>query len=147
MRNFIWEGVSADGGSHLVRWDLAARPITHEGLSINRINDTNVALQCKWLWQFIDEYNSLGKSVIRAKYAPTHPLLDSTIHIGPSSKSICPLIIKHNNLFSSNICKSIKNGRNIRLWYDNWTGTCLLCNNLPKFYALIDNKECTVVEA
>ena len=47
MRNFLWKGVDGDGGDHLVKWKLVARPKTKGGLGIGRLKERNKALLFK----------------------------------------------------------------------------------------------------
>lgn len=147
MRNFLWEGIDKKGGSHLVRWDIAASPNTHGGLGINRLCDTNIALLCKWLWRYITEDQSLWKLVINTKYNKEDYSLFPSLYKGPKSKALWPHIVKTSSTFSHYIHKKIRNGISTSFWHENWTGLGINRLQFPRFYTLSYKKECFVAEA
>lgn len=49
LRNFLWEGVEEDGGSHLVRWEVVSKLMEVGGLGIGNLRLCNEPLLANWL--------------------------------------------------------------------------------------------------
>ena len=68
QRDFLWSGVGDEHKFHLVNWKQVCSPIARGGLGIRNMLLFNKALLGKWLWLYVNEFDSLWRRVVDCKY-------------------------------------------------------------------------------
>lgn len=68
MRNFLWDGLKGDNSSHLVSWEVVARPKGLGGLGIGNLLLMNKVLLGKLWVHFQVEEDAMWHKFIKSTY-------------------------------------------------------------------------------
>lgn len=101
----------------------------------------NKVLLCKWCWRYASDRDSLWKKVIKGKYGEEEGGWRSCKVRNPFAVGFWKAISKEWDLFSSNVCHAIGDGKIVKFWRDRWCSQEPLTELFPNLYALFEAKE------
>ncbi|XP_024634416.1 uncharacterized protein [Medicago truncatula] len=104
------------------------------GLGVRRIKEINLALLGKWCWRMLVEKDSLWFRVLAAR----NGLENGRLRVGGRDSSLWwrnVASLRSNGWFSSNISRSLGDGKDTKFWSDVWVGEVSL---RARFYRLFE---------
>ncbi|RVW54190.1 Transcription initiation factor TFIID subunit 5 [Vitis vinifera] len=131
---------------HLVKWDTVCLDKRKGGLGVRRLSTLNRALLCKWNWRFANERKTLWRRVISRKFEEEEGGWYTRDVREGFGVGFWKEIRKEGALLQNNMIFSVRNGRRVQFWKDNWCGNFTLCNSFPFLYAFASYKEAWLVE-
>ncbi|RVW65263.1 Transcription initiation factor TFIID subunit 5 [Vitis vinifera] len=131
---------------HLVKWDTVCLDKRKGGLGVRRLSTLNRALLCKWNWCFVNERKTLWRCVISRKFEEEEGGWYTRDVREGFGVGFWKEIRKEGALLQNNMVFSVRNGRRVQFWKDNWCGNFTLCNSFPSLYAFASYKEAWLVE-
>ena len=118
IREFWWGASKNKWHTHWISWDCMIRPKACGGMGFRDLQLFNQALLAKQAWRLIEYPDSLCAKVLRAKYYPNGPLVD-TVFTGNASSTW-----KANEfgleLLTKGIIWRMGDGATVPIWRDPW---------------------------
>jgi hypothetical protein len=122
-----------------------ARKKDKEGLGIPDLRDLNLCMLASWVQRYYEGGDKLWKAIVDNKYDLNSPNIFCCNERkgSPFLKGI---------MWAAQAAKmgyrwKIGNGKKIRFWEDQWSGTCSLAIQFWKLYAIVSEQGRTVEEA
>lgn len=129
-RNFLWGGNAEKKSISWVKWRDVMAPKEIGGLGVGSIRDTNIALLCKWRWNYKACPGSFWTSVIKAIHE--QPRVSRQIPCNMAVAGAWKQIVSAESelvMVNLDLNKLIKvkvgRGDQTQFWYDWWLGGSL----------------------
>ncbi|GMJ04569.1 hypothetical protein like AT3G24255 [Hibiscus trionum] len=139
IAKFLW-GPNSNRPIHWIKWNNLVKPKEHGGLGFFDLRLKNRALLNKWIWRYSVEPDSLWRKIIDAKYDYEQSnLVPKPITNRYSSRvwrNILLPLQNSNDLFSSNLCFVLGDGKAIQFWDDYWTEVPSLRQAFPRIFSI-----------
>ena len=118
VRNFYWGYLDGKRKVHWRGWGHLLQPKDRGGVGLRDFRLFNQALLARQAWRVLSNPDSLCAQVLKAKYYP-YGKLEDTVFTGNASSSW--QAVSHGlDLLKRGFIWRVGNGRNIRVWTDNW---------------------------
>ncbi|KAL2937830.1 hypothetical protein RDABS01_021279 [Bienertia sinuspersici] len=118
MANFWWGGKDERRKFHWKNWDAMCSPKVLGGMGFRDLEVFNVALLGRQAWRLIRGTETLLGRVMKAKYFPNRPFLDSSL--GLMGSYSWRSIWSSKALIKEGIIWRVGNGKDINIWNDPW---------------------------
>jgi hypothetical protein len=122
---YWWAQQENENKIHWLSWEKLTKPKSEGGLGFRDLYGFNMAMLSRQAWRLLDNPNSLCGRVLKARYFPTSSILEATA--APGISYTWRSILKGVSLLKEGLVWRIGDGKNIRIWRDNW---------LPRNFAL-----------
>lgn len=126
-----------------MKWAPICRVKEKGGLGVRSLSLMNKSLLCKWCWHYASEGDWLWKKVIKGKYREEGGWRSCEVR-DPFKVGLWKTISKEWDLFSSNVCYAIRDGKIVKFWKDKWCSQEHLKELFPILDALFEAKEAQV---
>ena len=118
VQNFLWGASEGKQKTHWIAWPRIQAQKSKGGLGFRDFRLFNQVLLARQAWRLLTNPISLCAQVLKAKYYP-YGKLEDTVFTGNASSS-CQAISHGLDLLKRGLIWRVGNGRNIRVWRDNW---------------------------
>ena len=146
QRIFSWGGGAMERKLHLVKWATVYLDKRKGGLGVRCLSTFNRVLLCEWTWCFATERETLWKQVISRKFGEEEGGWGTREVREGFGVGFWKEIRKEGSLLQNKVVFSVRDGRRVRFWKDEWCGNNALCDSFPSLYALVASKEAWLVE-
>ncbi|XP_057422210.1 uncharacterized protein LOC130716023 [Lotus japonicus] len=121
IARFFWGGDASKKGLHWLNWGKLCRPKLEGGLGFRGFKSFNLALVAKNWWRIYSNPESILARTYKAVYYPATSLMQARKGYRPSYA--WSSIQKTSWMFDEGCCWRVGDGKNVRIWEDNWLPT------------------------
>ncbi|KAL4353784.1 hypothetical protein GQ457_06G020480 [Hibiscus cannabinus] len=118
IRGFVWGEALGRKKLHLVRWEVACKPIRNGGLGFRQLEFVNDSFLMKLGFQLIHDNNKLWVRVLRAKYR-WEGFIPADLRYNRCSR-LWKGIARVWDTVKQGLVWSVRDGSTVDFWFDEW---------------------------
>jgi hypothetical protein len=142
--NCLWNDSEGNHKYHLANWETVSMAKEFGGMGVPSIRDLNVCLLGSWLKRYQRDSGKLWRDVLDFKYntAPPNIFYPSTANSSSFFKGV---------MWAAKAAKlgfkwRIGDGRKVRFWEDNWSGSSNLAIQFWDLHVIVNEKSGTIAD-